>query len=584
MPKVPTIQPSINTQGVNIPNPVQSRPVEEAFGGSVDAANERLGQTITSAANVGMRAVIAVKQRQDEQKLLDVQTRFQKDLQNTLLNPETDDKGMPKGYLNRELKQAKGSTVQFDQDSQKYFQTYLSAFEDPEQRLQMQKVMETHLGSAREQVIRNEGAQGRLDFTNSLKSNIDTNIAAAAGINDPVALANAVRVAQASAVGGYQHLGMGDSNSPEVHAALDEIAGKMVSQSVTALLDVDPLKARSVYEANKELIPANYRADLDAKIKGKELFIEQDAMWKTVQPFRLSDGMADLTKMHDFIYKQDMTSQRKDQIWDFVHANAQVSNHELTAKRGAMDRDFTNNLVTIKEAGAPLNEALKSAVQFGFDPTDINQKQDVIKKFYANKSETDPILYLGLWDKVQEGTASKQELVDNYTTGKISNTDFEGLWKEMTRAQVEGNDPATKMMWKQVQELADSKYSKSDTIRIPGYPGEVSSRDAFMLEMHRAGLGKRPDEIWAIANDKLKNVVVRPGSIFGNYWPDTAPAFKVDTIARIANSEKMTKLRDTYGEVLVTRAAEAINRRKDGTPVTPENIKALIDSYANGTK
>ena len=94
-----------------VPTPPLIRPPEQAFGGGVAAATEEMGKTAQGAGQEIFERILEYRQREDEQRVLDLHTQAQTAIQNALLNPELDENQRPKGMLLRQLNQAKGATT-----------------------------------------------------------------------------------------------------------------------------------------------------------------------------------------------------------------------------------------------------------------------------------------------------------------------------------------------------------------------------------------------------------------------------------------------------------------------------------------
>lgn len=263
MPRIPTLNPSVSATPANVPSPVSAPAVPGASGADVNEANIRMGQAVINAAEVGKRAVLAVHARNEEQNALDAQTSLQQDIQNTLFNEEPDENGVPKGFLNRQLKQAQGSTLQFDQIAPALKEKYAGAVTGMDQSLQLQKAIDVHLASARDQIIRHESDQNQLDYKQSLVATMKSYEDDAATTDNPLVLADKIKLAQASLIGGYHHLGASDAVIAE---KADETAKNMVVNAVQPILETDPARAMSFFRSMKDHLDPKDAADIEKGI------------------------------------------------------------------------------------------------------------------------------------------------------------------------------------------------------------------------------------------------------------------------------------------------------------------------------
>lgn len=535
MPKIPVLQPSVSPRPVEAPVPQVLRPPEEAFGGEVQAAKAGLAQQVQKTSDLAFRRLVEIRQRDDEQNALDTITKFQTDLQNKLNDNTVDESGKPKGYLQRQLGQARGSVPEFDATAQELKKQYMDTVMAPELKTQVQKTLDVHLTTAREQVLHHEANQREQDFRNSLDANIKTNIAAAASISHPLAMLDSIKAAQAAATGGYMHLGM-DPQTVEVNNRA--LAGEMVKSSVLTLIEQDPKKAQDMLNVTRGTIPANAITELQKTIDGKMIHEKQLDTWNVVSNFKLSDGMVDTEKAVSYIMKMPLQADEKEQVLHFVHGMISVSNSELHQQREATDRSFTNDLVTQQSKGLPYQDALLMAAKYGRDATDIADKQNTVTELYTGK----------------------QNAFDTW---------------------IHKQPEATQAAWAYAEETIKGKYG-TNMGTVPGYPNSVKLADAAINELKQGALGKTPDQIRQLVNDKLKEVAVGPGLIWRNIWPSKDQAWKVDAGVRQGLSTAVSQLEKDYGVDHVSQARQFLIRNQQ--PITPRNLKAVLDTTVNKDK
>jgi hypothetical protein len=534
MPKVPVYQPQVQTRTETAIQPVEAAPVEAAFGANVQAATERLGEQVQKTGSVLGNRVIEMQQREDDKALLQTQAAFQADLQNTLNNPETDENGRPKGYLQRNLASAQGSTIEFDQLAPQLKQKYMQMAKGPAMQLELDKALSTHLMTARDQVSKNEGNQLDADFKQTAAATLDAIPGQAARLEDPVHVADFIKVGQSNADIIYKRLGY---SPQQIEFAKEKLAGEALKAAVAGNLETSPVKARAILEANKGLIPNNIdniQTTLDKQIDGKIIHDQELAVWDQVKGRRLSNGMIDIEAGQKYVNALTVSAERKQQLMTSVRSMASVADTEMKQKIEANDRDFTNSLISAQSKGLPYQDALILAAKHGRDATDIAQKQKDVTDLYTEKTNA-----FDTWIKKQP--------------------------------------EATQAAWAYTEETVKGKYGNSVS-DVPGYPNKVNLAAAALTELKQDSLGKSPDQIRSIVNEKMKNVVVKPGWL----WDTKDTGWKADAGLRQGLSVATSQLEKDYGADRVSQARLYLTRHQ--VPITPRNVKAVLDKALNPVK
>ena len=524
MPRVPVLEERVAIGAPNVPVKQPLRPPAEAFGADVQAANARLGQQIQKTGQVAFDHVLEFQQRADEQAAIELQNKFQIDLQGQLTSTENDKDGTPKGFLSRKMNQAAGSTIQFDEAARAVKKQYLEAAPGPTQRARLNQFFSAHLTNAREQVIRHEAAQGRAAFDSSFKASQDLAIGAAAGLADAESVGRAITAAQQSAGPAYRHHGLGEA---EISAANQELAGKITESALTALIERDPKAAQDVLNGNKASLSPLVAVKMQTVIEGKMIHDQQAAAWDAVSGFRLSTGEMDIAKVHKYVDGLEVPEERKAKIFSFVHSMSNVANAELKSQRESAEREFTNNLVTQHSKGLPYQDALAQAARFGYDATDIANKQNTVTELY---------------------------------TGKVNSFD---TW-------INKQPEATQGAWSYAEETIKGKYGTTQK-RVPGYANPVKLADAAITELKQDALGKTPEQIRELVNKKLEKVVIKPGWL----WDTKGEGWKVDAGLRQGLAEATSLLEKDYGAARVGQARTYLMR--NSIPITPLNLKKILD-------
>ncbi|CAK0756666.1 hypothetical protein CCP3SC15_210013 [Gammaproteobacteria bacterium] len=493
--KIPVYQ-----QKVGINTPPQAAPVAAAFGGDVAEAAAKQGQAITQLADKIAEHATKWQESINQKNVLDADTKFRLEMQNTLYSPETDTSGKPKGIYNRQLSQAAGASTDFDNSFKEVAKKYQDGLDNPLQQEMFKKLSDNYYITERDQVDRHEATQTRASFGESLNANINQRVADVTKLADPAAIDKVVEDTVSVAAGGLRHNGT-DENT--INYTTQKLAGDMAEKSVASLLDKNYTLAQSVFEKLKPRLSGESIASIDKMLKGKEQLVKAQSTWNTLKGITDSDGLPDTPAILAKVDAMNLQPAEKEQIADYVKSKAGETTQLIHQQRAANDRDFMNDLYTAKKNGASLDDALKLVGQYGRDAYDQGVKRDAIKGLYSNPKETNPVAYMNLWTGVQDGTATEKQVDNEMRLGNISASDWEGLRKEMYRIQKEGSTPAVKEAWARVKILADQKLTNKE------------DNASFIYVLHQETQGKTPEEIFKIANDKLKDDP-RSGWIFKN--------------------------------------------------------------------
>jgi hypothetical protein len=533
MPKVPVLSPEIRPKATPMVSPAPVlRPPEAAFGGDIVAAQEKQGEALQDAGDVVWKRMYEHQERENAQQNMDLQTQLQKDIQNSLLNTERDENNMPKGYLNRSLNQAKGATIQFDQDAAKLRQTYMAMVKSPIQRQQMNQIISTHLTAARESVVAHEAQQTQAAFDKSFEANMKQTVGNAATITDPGMLAKYIDTAQAAATPGWQHAGLGGI---DVEQAKQGYASEITKSALVPLLEADPKAAEKLVDGVKDRLSPEAYAEMHQQVIGKQIYdIVQDVGNKAKSTFRMADGMIDRARVDAYVDSMKLQPQIAYQVKRDVDRMAMVDYSEIMKRRQDSERNFTNELVAAQAKGVPYDQALKLAPKYGWDNTAIANMENEVTKIYANPADR---------------------------------------WSSWLSKQPQ----ATQGAWQYVEQLVKSKYPTGTKGEVAGVKG-VDMYKSAITELQQDLIGKTPDQMRDIAKQKLEKVVVGPGAIWGMIWPNKAEGWRADADTRQGFSEAFTKLGadPAYGFERVQQAKARL--AQDGVPVTPQNVKTLLDS------
>lgn len=525
MPKVPIMSPETTpVQPVSMPTAPVQRPPAEAFGTASAEAQQRQALAVQQSADTIFQRMLEHQQREDEEQVLKLQTQFQTEVQSKLLDSGVDDNGMPKGYLNRQLDQAKGSTSGFDQTAREIKTKYMAMVPSELQKEAMNKILSTHLLSARERVVSHEAAQSQKAFETAFDANLKTTVSNAAGISDPAMLRKYIEASQLASESSWKHVGLG----PEAtEVAKKGLASEIVKSAITPLIETDPRKAKAIFESSKDQLNPLAAADIETLIDGKMLHEQQASAWNAVKGLHLSTGEVDLALAQKYIDRLNLPQERKDQILSYVHARASIADSELKNHREAISRSFTNQLVLDHSKGVPIEVAYAKAIQAGWDPMSRATLQNEATELYQGKQ-----------------------------------TSFDTWYS------------------KQPQEIKSAvEWSKQQIENAYPRSNKKLMKEGATTELETQWLGKTPAQIRQITTEKLKDVVTAKH----NWWFDSKEiGWKVDAETRLAMDLKMGQLEKDYGAMRVSQAKAALAR--EGLPTVPENVKQLLDQTLRGKK
>ncbi|TPW18844.1 MAG: hypothetical protein FD126_3280, partial [Elusimicrobia bacterium] len=407
--KVPTYEPQVGIRTQNTADaPAAPRPPAAAFGAGEGESQERLGQAVAGLGAVLTKRLVERQQRDQEQEVLAADTEFRKAMQGVLTSPEVDDAKRPKGLLNRSLGQTKGATVEFDSSYAELRKSFLESVPTPQQRAALAARMDSHYIATRDQVVRHESRQGEEDFKASLDMNLKQRVSDAAAVTEPAALNQVIDEAVRVQSEGAQRLG------GKVDGKL--LAGDIAKTSIASVLDKDPKRAAALLASVRGKLPENVAVSLDQAIEGKMLADERASLWDSLTRERgdfmkLPDGNWDLSAMQGAVMALKEPAEKKEKLWDYVKARANEDQVIRARADQANDREFFNAAIQAKQRGLTFDQALKLSSGFGArDNYDIAQRQEVVKKLWAGANATDPQTYIALWERIQSGGSSRQEI------------------------------------------------------------------------------------------------------------------------------------------------------------------------------
>lgn len=532
MPRVPILEPRVGVTTPNVPAPVATpAPPEEAFGGGVQQATGNLGKSIANIGTVLSDHVVTMEKRESERIALENQTAMQAEYQQALNDPTTDENGVPKGFLNRSLSQANGATVQFDEIATKIAQKYAAMPVAPYLKNQTMAAIQSHANAARERVINHEADQRTKAATEALATYETSNVEAAGGVTNPAELAPLIKAAQLNTASMMQRQG---HDAATIELKTKDLAGSMVKSSVMSILETNPARAAQVLDAMKgQMLPSDYVATkklVDGKLDSET----QLAIWNKVKDFKRSDGTIDSKAAQEFVYKLPITAEKKQTFSAFVNSMAAVADANLKEGIVANDRSYANALVQLHAKGGSFEEAIQLSTQFGRDMDDVSTKQNQAKELYTGKENAFDTWVKSMPQETQ-GAAEYAEQVFKATYPK-----------------------------------------KNNRVRVKGAPEKLQGAEAALQEYKLQALGKSPSQMRQLANEMVKDVVVKPGT----FWDSEDIAWKVSAENRLSLAQAEAKLENEYGVDRVARAKSRL--RKENIDINPFNLLKLLEKTKTG--
>lgn len=238
-------------------------PPEGAFGTGVEQAKRQTGQIVGNLADILGRHVIEKQRQEQNNQIIQADTKAKEDLQKVLYDPTPDENGIPKGVLNRNLIQAKGATVDFDTKFRELRESHMSQFTNPVQIEKFNQLMDQTYLNYRDNVIGHEAKQLKENDKNILDSNLTQRVSDAGSISDPLKLKTEINTGNAILYSGLKDMGIDDNT---INLKMNEYTKDMVLSSLKYPLQTDPNKAQYIYSGIKDSIPMGIRADIEKEI------------------------------------------------------------------------------------------------------------------------------------------------------------------------------------------------------------------------------------------------------------------------------------------------------------------------------
>jgi len=301
---IPTYENQVGSsapRGISVPN-IPNAP-SAAFGTGIDEATGKLGDTVEKLGGE-LADHIAERQRQQQQaQIIQADTDFRKDLQNTMFSTDTVEKPdpsdptkkieVPSGVFNRQLGQAHGATQDFDAQYDTLKQKYLGQFTNPVQQNDMARLMDDSYAQHRQLVIHHEANQMRDNNKNILEGNLRQMVNDAGNITDPQQFIKQVQLGQDRQFAQMHEYGY-DNGS--IATATDKFAGDMAKSAVFPLVSPDPSKAQDYLNKIKPALNPDTYASLQKMIDVQSRQMAELAKFQKEQVYdgNMRDAMLDM--------------------------------------------------------------------------------------------------------------------------------------------------------------------------------------------------------------------------------------------------------------------------------------------------
>lgn len=539
--KVPTYERAVAKQDVAASTP-QIAPIPASAGQSdVDLAGVtgKAGEIASGLGDKIAARAIERQQMEDEKQVLEANNQYQLLKQDTLTSSNTQiDKGtnkeVPVGLLNRQLGQAKGAVVEYDQLFAQQKKAFLGTVPGDKQKAALAKLMDQDYISTREQVIRHETAESNRDYELTAKASVDQTVLNAAGIKSPEMIGASINTAVGIQAAVAARLGA----SPEVFKMQTQaVADQIVASAIEGNLEADPTTSQRILDAHKDRVSPQAAVKMQTVIDGKLLDSRRNEAWSMVSNVTNADGTIDLTRA-EAQTKGWLSAQKAlpvgqaDHVMDYVRQQASVHDAALKDRRDGQTRQFFNDALAMKNGGADYNTAATKLFKekgYGFDNLDREEKNRQLLALFTRDSD---------------------------------------FYDAMVKTQT----PAQKAAWDDIENMAKSKFPKGKTVQLEGEDFKREKADVFMNEMMRKVLGQPPEQMRKIAADALKEIVVSPHW----YGDDKRGVYQLSAEARAGEELKTAALQDAYGQAAVNQARKTFARAGLANP-TAKDIRDLIE-------
>lgn len=358
-----------------------------------------------------------------------------------------------------------------------------------------------------------------------------------------------------------QHAQRNGISDEQTQATISQITSKTRTDVIQRMLaNGDTDTAQSYYDANKDKLTGSDATGLEKSLHASQVLSSSLSAWNDVKGMALADGKPNEAKMEASVMaRDDLNPEDKQKVAAFVKAKASELNSNISKQRESNERDFLNTVSGIKQDGGTVDDAMKQIDKFAVDDYDRVQKTTAALKVFAPKEQSDPQAYMKLWEGTQDGTAQGQDIDKGLSDNKVSVADWRSLKEQLYKGDIEGHSPQVKQAYDRAKLFAEDQISDKEKL------------NQFMYDLHQSAVGKSPDQIVSMAQDKLKK---DPSS--GSFSIFQDPQWKTDLDKRDAQSTAWGKAYTDVGKSETLAIGQGMSMLQK-TPFAPKDI----DTFAN---
>lgn len=380
-----------------------------------------------------------------------------------------------------------------------------------------------------------------------------------------------------------------------------------ISRSHSALIAQD-LQAGKVKEADayfKSVQGSMTPEDIEkttTRMESKLELEENVATYASMKGYRLADGSPDLARMQREINKKPISTERKEEIFDFVKAEAMQAKAIFDQQRSASDHEFMNKTLAAKAAGKPLSVMLDEVTnKYGGDRVRKNELADIAKKIYTSGAVDDPQVEQQIWDDIMNNRGSPlADINAAFKANRLKGETAMGLMRLIHNNKARFEEQDRLMIYDGLKAEALEKFGKNKE--------GVQKTNQFLAEVRKRSQGKNPEE--ALVNGK-KFLQDQPAQglwqkVFGTD-PEYVKSAQDTTDARSRRGQMEQDFGDIVTDVLgggdptkldasmkslklnadQLRVGQPANNaiqslRRLGLPVTKKNLDWILSKKADG--
>lgn len=596
MPIVPQYSnPQVQAQG--LPNvSVGAQAPLEAFGGGQSAAN--VENASENVAEVGRNIAIEEKQRADQVMFMNGD-RQASELQTGLMVKLNKMKGQD----------AFGAPDVIAQQWQDGVKQISAGLVNRQQQLAFEKAATGRWDELNRATQFHVASEQKIFDEDQTKSYIETSKnAAVVGAKDDQLVQNELERQGEVIKQWAARQGLSGTDSEKTKIA--EVTSGTIRDVIGARIDAGDTKGAIQFlgDHKDSMVAADVLHSMKAVEEGKTLDAGMKE-WGTVKSFMLADGVPDEARMEAHIMANpDLSDKEKVQVTSFVKARAREEVGNKNREDASTERQFMNTIVSGRQQGVTLENALKVANRYGRDDYDKAVKSEAVRKMYAPPEKSDPATYISLWERINEKNVDKADIDQGMQTSMINAQDWRTLRELYFKVNSDGKNEKEQQVYERVKILAQETFGS-----------DKSGAEKFMYDLHQNNKDKDPSAIWKDANDKLQKDPKTGFSMFGwNTGLFRDPVYKADVDKLDAQNLAWGKLHQDIGRKEVNAIGQGVlyqagttgkkswsvgdvndfaqamggyDKIKQGTPgnnaiqflvrhnklVTPANVKAVLE-------